>query len=45
MDVSEFLRRQALGRIADVSYDNKIILALSNMARNTKGLDAAVKVT
>lgn len=45
MDVSEFIRRAALGRRADVSYDKKIVLALSDVVRRLKELHAAVKAT
>lgn len=33
MDESEFIRRAALGRKADVDYDTEIVLALSDITR------------
>jgi uncharacterized protein (DUF1778 family) len=42
MAVSEFVRRAALGRKADVDYETEIVLALSGVTRSIRGLHAAL---
>lgn len=42
MPVSEFIRRAALGRRADVDYQTDIVLALSDVTRSMRALHAAV---
>lgn len=41
MDVSEFMRRAALGRRADVATDVEIVLALSDITRTIRALHKA----
>ncbi len=42
MAVSEFVRRAALGRRADVQYQTGIVLALIDVTRSMRALHAAV---
>lgn len=42
MDVSDFMRRAALGRKADVDYETEIVLALSDITRVIRGFHAAL---
>ena len=42
MTVSEFIRRAALGRRADVDYDTEIVLALSDITRAIRAFHAAM---
>lgn len=42
LDVSEFIRRAALGRKADVDHETQIVLALSDVTRSIRGLHAAL---
>ncbi|MEB0082315.1 hypothetical protein QN379_09835 [Glaciimonas sp. Gout2] len=42
MDISEFIRRAALGRKANVDYETEIVLALSDVTRVIRGLHAAL---
>jgi len=42
MDVSEFMRRAALGRKADVDHETEIVLALSDFTRAIRELYAAM---
>ena len=42
MDVSEFIRRAALGRKANVDYETEIVLALSDSTRAIRALHAAM---
>lgn len=41
MGASEFIRRAALGRKADVDYETEIVLALSAVTRSIRELHAA----
>ncbi|MFP9230916.1 hypothetical protein A0E43_19440 [Pectobacterium cacticida] len=38
MSVAEFMRRAALGRKADVDYDTKIVLQLSDVVRSIRAI-------
>ena len=38
LSVAEFIRRAALGRRADVDYDTKIVLQLSDVVRNIRAI-------
>ena len=38
MDVSDFIRRAALGRKADVSYETEIVLKLSDVVRAIRAI-------
>ncbi|AMR80271.1 hypothetical protein A2G96_09580 [Cupriavidus nantongensis] len=40
MDESEFIRRAALGRKADVDFETEIVLALSDITRAVRALHA-----
>lgn len=42
MTVSEFIRRAALGRRADVDYETEIVLALSNITNAIRVFHAAM---
>ncbi len=42
MDVSEFIRRAALGRKANVDYETEIVLALIDITRAIRALHAAM---
>lgn len=42
MTLSEFIRRAALGRRADVDYETEIVLALSDITRAIRGFHAAM---
>jgi uncharacterized protein (DUF1778 family) len=42
MDVSEFARRAALGRKADVDHETEAVLALSAITREVRALHAAM---
>ncbi|MCK4132587.1 hypothetical protein HFK86_09530 [Ralstonia pseudosolanacearum] len=42
MDVSEFARRAALGRKADVDHQTEAVLALSAITREVRALHAAM---
>jgi len=42
MTVSEFIRRAALGRRADVDYETEIVLALSDITRAIRAFHAAM---
>lgn len=42
MDESEFLRRAALGRRADVDYETEIVLALSDVTRTVRAIHSAM---
>lgn len=42
MDVTEFIRRAALGRKADVDFETEIVLALSDITRAVRALHAAM---
>ena len=42
LDVTEFIRRAALGRKANVDYETEIVLALSAVTRSIRGLHAAL---
>ena len=42
MAISEFMRRAALGRKADVHYETEIVLALSDITRAIRGFHAAL---
>ena len=42
MDVSEFIRRAALGRKADVSYETEIVLQLSDVVRAIRAIHKAM---
>lgn len=42
MCVAEFMRRAALGRKADVSYDNQIVLQLSDVVRSIRAIRKAM---
>lgn len=42
MDESEFVRRAALGRKADVDFETEIVLALSDSTRAVRALHAAM---
>lgn len=42
LDESEFMRRAALGRRADVDYDTEIVLALSGITRAVRGMHAGM---
>lgn len=42
LSVSEFIRRAALGRKADVDYETEIVLVLSAVTRAIRGMHAAL---
>ena len=42
LSVSEFMRRAALGRKADVSYETKIVLQLSEVVRAIRAIHKAM---
>lgn len=42
LDMSEYIRRAALGRKADVSYEIEIVLALSNVTKAIRDMHAAL---
>ncbi|ART61447.1 hypothetical protein CBP36_20995 (plasmid) [Acidovorax carolinensis] len=42
MDESEFIRRAALGRKADVDFETEIVLSLSDITRAVRALHAAL---
>ncbi|HIH2745198.1 TPA: plasmid mobilization protein [Burkholderia lata] len=42
MDDSEFIRRAALGRKADVDYETEIVLTLSDITRAVRAMHAAM---
>lgn len=42
MDVSEFVRRAALGRKADVDHETEAVLALAAITREVRALHAAM---
>ena len=42
LDVSEFMRRSALGKRADINFDVECVIALMHVAKSIRALHAAV---